>query len=195
MFDIYDNKNQSLLIDSPVTHLNPHFEALTCPYTPKCYELRNVPQLPFSSFESFNPTFESLRSWGVHHGRWEVFGFQKWGTNHPLASKGDLHKHDLIKKIYLWTNTTSINITIRTCDDGFCPLVELIMGSQLSRIMVAISVKTFVDMVSGVLNVVPPNLIFNALFYKRTLIMNARHNHIIKNNYWCSYSMLWWLAK
>jgi hypothetical protein len=89
----------------------------------------------------------------------------------PLRQKGICVDMIWLIFLYPWANTTSIDITIRTCDDGFCPLLEFIMGFQLSRIiMVAKFMKTFVDMVCGGLNVVLPNLIFNALFCKRTLI-------------------------
>ncbi len=55
-----------------------------------------------------------------------------------------------------------------------CPLLEPIVRFQLSCTMVAKSVKVFMDMLCGVLNVVPPNPTFNVV---------QGENHIIESNY------------
>jgi hypothetical protein len=117
----------------------------------------------------------------MHQGchTWRVKSFSNI-TNEVQISpwlERDLHTHDHC----LWVDTTSPGIIITHGDGPLPPLLEPIVGFQLSCTMVVKYVKVFMDMVCGVLSIEPPNLTFNVVQGK---------NHIIENNYWCSYSML-----
>jgi hypothetical protein len=54
-----------------------------------------------------------------------------------------------------------------------CQLLEPIVGFLFSHMLVGKFVKVLVDMVSGVLNIVPPNPTLNAMLYKNTLAMRV----------------------
>jgi hypothetical protein len=60
------------------------------------------------------------------------------------------------------------------------PLLEPIVGFMFSHTMVKKFLKILIDIVCGVLNIVPQNPTLNAMVCKRTATMSASENHIIK---------------
>jgi hypothetical protein len=71
----------------------------------------------------------------------------------PFRLERDSHKHDRVNFSHLQVDANSISITIGACDDGHLPILEPIVGFQLSCALVEKFVKLLMNMVCGILNV------------------------------------------
>ncbi len=114
----------------------------------------------------------------MHQGchTWKVKSFLNLANKAQISSLGQRGIHTnmtmLTSFVLEWTQLPLAS-PLEYLVVVLCPLLEPIVWFQSSPTMVAKSIKVLVDMVCGILNVVPLDPTFNAMFYKRTLTMNV----------------------